>query len=320
MARSQLTLAQRYKISAYLQAGISKRKIAILIVVHHSTVYREVARNSSDGKYDPEAAERRKRTRRREARKYRKISTQTWHIVEKLLRQDFSPEQIAGLLERSGLKMISHETIYQYVLSDKTNGGTLWKHLRWSRKKRRKRYGKQDRRGVIPDRVSIEDRPAIVDQKCRIGDWEIDTAIGKRHKGVLIVAVERKSKLTVIGSSRYKKAKLVSKEIIRMMKPYRKHVLTITVDNGKEFALHKLISKGLKADVFFAHPYSAWERGLNENTVGLLRQYFPKSVSFEKVDPEMIRAAQDRLNIRPRKTMGFCSPIEIFFKTVAFGT
>ena len=322
MAQTQLTLAQRYKISAYLQAGISKRRIATMTQVHHSTVCREIARNSLCGKYDPEAAEKKSKARRQQARKYRKISHQTWRLVEKLLMLDFSPEQIAGFFKRSGVKIISHETIYQYVLADQATGGTLWKHLRWSHKKRRKRYGKQDRRGVIPNRVSIDDRPDIVDQKCRIGDWEIDTAIGKRHQGVLIVAVERKSKLSVIGWSRYKKAKPVSKEIIRMLKPYKKHILTITVDNGKEFALHKMIASALKADVFFAHPYSAWERGLNENTVGLLRQYFPKNMSFKVVDPEMITIAQDRLNIRPRKTLNFLSPIEVFFefKSVAFGT
>ena len=322
MARPQLTLAQRYKISVYLQAGISKRQIASMVHVHHSTVCRETARNSFGGKYDPDTAEKRSAIRRRQARTHRKISHQTWHLVEKLLRLDFSPEQISGLLKRSGVKIISHETIYQYVLADKSHGGLLWKHLRWSRKRRRKRYGKQDRRGVIPERVLIDDRPDIVDQKCRIGDWEIDTAIGKGHQGVLIVAVERKSKLTLIGWSRYKKASLVSREIIRMLKPYKKQVLTITVDNGKEFALHKMIASALKADVFFAHPYSAWERGLNENTVGLVRQYFPKNMSFQVVDPERIRTAQDRLNIRPRKTMAFRSPIEVFlkYKTVAFGT
>lgn len=322
MVRSQLTLAQRYEIYAYLQAGISNRRIASLMDVHHSTVSREISRNSSNGKYHPDSAHRLCETRHRESRKYRKISQQTWHIVEKLLRMDFSPEQIAGFLRRSGIQIISHETIYKHVLADKTGGGTLWKHLRWSAKKRRKRYGKQDRRGLIPDRVSISDRPQIVDSRSRIGDWEIDTAIGKGHQGVLIVAVERKSKLTLIGWSRYKKAGLVTKEIIKMFKPYKKHVLTITVDNGKEFTRHKTISKVIEADVYFANPYSPWERGLNENTVGLVRQYFPKNESLKIVDPERITSAQDRLNIRPRKTLDFRSPIEVFFqnRTVAFGT
>ena len=322
MARSQLTLAQRYKISSYLQAGISKRRIAEFTQLHHSTVYREIKRNSVNGKYNPDMAEKISKMRRRQARKHTKISKETCLLVEKLLRLEFSPEQISGLFKRSGEHIISHESIYQYVLSDQTNGGTLWKHLRWSRKERRKRYGKQDQRGFIPNRISIEERPAIVDEKSRIGDWEIDTAIGKRHQGVLVVAVERKSKLTVMGWSAYKKANLVSREIIRMLKPYKKYVLTITVDNGKEFAHHKAIASALEADVYFAHPYSAWERGLNENTIGLIRQYFPKNMSFKTVDPERVVTAQDRLNIRPRKTLKFRSPIEVFlgYNSVAFGT
>src|SRR4030042_5509412 len=319
MARTQLTLAQRYKIYMYLQARISKRRIATLIDVHHSTVCREIQRNSPGGKYHPETAHRLNQARRQQSRKYQKISQQTWRLVEKLLGLDFSPEQISGFLSRSAVQVISHETIYKYILADKTGGGTLWQHLRWSTKKRRKRYGKRDRRGLIPDRISIADRPEIVDAKSRIGDWEIDTAVGKGHQGVLIVAVERKSKLTVIGWSPFKQAELVSREIIRLLKPYKKLVLTITVDNGREFMMHKKIATALRADVYFATPYSAWERGLNENTIGLVRQYFPKNESFKKVNPDKILSAQDRLNIRPRKTLAFRSPIEIFYenRTVA---
>lgn len=204
--------------------------------------------------------------------------------METLLEMDYSPEQIAGLFRRTGVYSISHEWIYQYVLADKKAGGTLWKHLRWSDKKRRKRYGKQDRRGTIPDRVCIDQRPKVVERKNRIGDWEIDTVTGKRHKGILIVAVERKSKHAVIEWSPYKKADLVSNAIIKMLKPYRDHVKTITVDNGKEFSFHQQIARALNANVYFAHPYSDWERGLNENTIGLIRQYFPKNMSFQSVD------------------------------------
>jgi len=319
MAHSQLTLAQRYKIFAYLQAGTSKSRIASFIGTHRSTVYREVDRNSIDGKYHPEEAHRKDRERKHQS-KPRQISDQAWSLVETLLRLDYSPEQISGFLKRAGFYSISHEWIYQYVLADKASGGDLWQHLRWSQKKRRKRYGKQDRRGTIPDRVSIDERPKIVDKKSRIGDWEIDTVYGKRHQGVLIVAVERKSKHTVIDWSPHKKADLVSDAVIRMLRPYKDHVKTITVDNGKEFAFHKQITADLKAKVYFAHPYSAWERGLNENTIGLIRQYFPKNMSFRSVDPKEIEFVQNRLNIRPRKTLNYRSPNEVFFKTVAFGT
>ncbi len=320
MAQPQLTLAQRYNISGYLQAGTSKHRIAFLINVHHSTVFREIQRNSINGKYNPEAAHRKSKDRRQNARKFNNISQESWHLVEKLLNLDFSPEQISGFLKRTEIVTISHEWIYQYLLVDKQAGGDLWRHLRWSQKKRRKRYGKKDHRGLILDRVSIDDRPEIVYQKIRIGDWEIDTATGRKHKGVIVVAVERKSKLALIEWVPQKQAYLVAKAIIRMLKPYRDQVKTITVDNGKEFSFHQKIAKALKADVYFAHPYSAWERGLNENTIGLIRQYFPKNRSLELINPGMIQFVQNRLNIRPRKTMGYRSPNDVFFKTAAFGT
>ena len=319
MSHSQLTLAKRYEISAYLQANISKSRIAMLINVHRSTVYREVKRNSENGKYHPEEAIQRDRARKRQT-KSRKISEQAWSLVVTLLKLDFSPEQISGLFKRTGVYSISHEWIYQYVLADKKDGGTLWRHLRWSHKKRRKRYGKQDRRGSIPGRVSIDERPAIVDKKIRIGDWEIDTATGKGRKGIIIAAVERKSKLTLMDWVPRKKADLVAQAVIRMLKPYMNQVRTITVDNGKEFSFHQKVANALKAKVYFAHPYSAWERGLNENTIGLTRQYFPKNISLESIDPRKLNFVQERLNIRPRKTMDYLSPNEVFFKTVAFDT
>ena len=319
MAHSQLTLAQRYKISAYLQAGISKSRIALYIDVHRSTVYREISRNSIHNKYSPEEAHRKDMQRKHQA-KTKTISEQAWHVVETLLKMDYSPEQISGLFNRTGVYSISHEWIYQYVLADKEVGGNLWQHLRWSYKKRRTRYGKQNRRGTIPDQVSIDQRPKIVERKSRIGDWEIDTVTGKKHKGILIVAVERKSKHAVIEWTPYKKADLVSNAIIKMLKPYREHVKTITVDNGREFSFHQKIAGALKANIYFAHPYSAWERGLNENTIGLIRQYFPKNMSLQSVNSKQIDFVENRLNNRPRKTLNYRSPNEVFYKTVAFGT
>ena len=319
MAHSQLTLAQRYKIFAYLQAGISKNSIALYIDVHRSTVYREIKRNSINNKYRPEEAHRKNMQRKHQV-KTKRISDQAWHVVETLLEMDYSPEQISGLFNRTGVYRISHEWIYQYVLADKEAGGTLWKHLRWSHKKKRKRYGKQDRRGTIPDRVSIDQRPKVVEQKSRIGDWEIDTVTGKQHKGILIVAVERKSKHTVIEWSPHKKAALVSNAIIKMLRPYHEHVKTITIDNGREFSFHKKIAKASNATTYFAHPYSAWERGLNKNTIGLIRQYFPKNMSLQSVDQKQIAFVENRLNNRPRKTLNYRSPNEVFYKTVAFGT
>ena len=230
-----------------------------------------------------------------------------------MIQQDFSPEQVSGFLKRNHSIRISHETIYQYVLSDKANGGTLYQHLRRSNKKRKKRYGSNDRRGQIRGRVSIDERPAIVNAKQRIGDWEIDTIIGKNHKGVLLTAVERKSKFTLIKKLANKKADRMANATVNLLGPYQKKVFTITSDNGKEFANHDRIAKELKTGFYFAHPYHAWERGLNENTNGLIRQYFPKKSSFDNITDDQVQMVMNRLNNRPRKTLGFATPIEMFF-------
>ena len=199
MSYKQLTLRERYEIKALLQAGTSKDRIAEIIGFHRSSIYREIGRNGGKDFYDPVGAQRISDARRSSARKSIRFTDDVKERVESLLRYDFSPEQISGYLSCAEGISISHETIYQHVLADKSSGGDLHTHLRWSGKKRRKRYGKKDRRGQIPDRVSIDERPAIVDTKERYGDWEVDTMIGKNYKGVLVTAVERKAKYSCIG-------------------------------------------------------------------------------------------------------------------------
>ncbi len=252
-------------------------------------------------------------SRRQMSARFIKLTPQLVALIDKLILDDFSPEQAAGFLKRKYDIKISHETIYKHLLADKSQGGTLYKHLRHSNKKRKKRYGSKERRGQIRDRVSIDKRPTIVDTKNRIGDWEIDTIIGKNHKGILLTAVERKSKLTMIQKLPSKYADLVADAMVKLLLPYQKKVYTITADNGKEFANHKQIAKELKTNVYFAHPYHAWERGLNENTNGLIRQYFPKKPSFEEITDEQVQMVMNRLNNRPRKTLGFETPNEVFF-------
>ena len=243
-----------------------------------------------------------------------KLNPEVNALIDAFIKQDFSPEQVSAWLRDSHGFRISHETIYQYLLADKANGGTLYKHLRHFHKKRRKRYGSHDRRGRIPDRVSIDERPAIVDAKKRIGDWEIDTIIGKRHKGALLTIVERKSRFTLIKKLSRNQANLVTDATCGLLAPYQRKVFTITADNGKEFASHKKIAKRLQARVYFAHPYHSWERGLNENTNGLIRQYFPKTMSFDTITDNDVHFVMNRLNNRPRKSLGFKTPHEIFFK------
>lgn len=321
MSYKQLTHRERYKIKALLQAGTSKDRIAELIGFHRSTIYREISRNTEKGHYDPEQAQKQADTRRRTSRKAIRFTDEVKERVECILRLDFSPEQVSGYLKRTGGISISHETIYQHVWADKASGGALYKHLRWSGKKKRKRYGKTDPRGQIPDRVSIDERPEIVDAKQRYGDWEVDTMVGKNHKGVLVTAVERKAKYTCIGSAPNRTAELVSKALIDMLSPFEDKVFTITLDNGKEFSKHKTIARTLKADVYFAHPYRSWERGLNENTNGLIRQYFPKKTSFENIKEQQLQFVEQRLNNRPRKTLEFKTPAQCFLNShVALGT
>jgi len=315
MPYQQLTLSKRYEIKAYIQAGISNDRIASLIGVHRSTLYNELRRNKDSIGYHPEEAQVKSDIRRRTARKHVCYTESVKEQVESLLRLDFSPEQISGYLSKEHQISISHETIYQHVLSNKRSGGDLHTHLRWAQKKRRKRYGASDRRGQIQDRVSIEERPAIVDAKERIGDWEADTVIGKNHKGVLVTAVERKSKYTLIDHVPSNRSAMVTQALIDMLLPYQDNVLTITVDNGKEFALHKDIAKELKTDVYFAHPYSAWERGLSENTIGLIRQYFPKKTSFTAITKQDTLFVESRLNMRPRKSLEYKTPLECFHGT-----
>lgn len=238
----------------------------------------------------------------------RTIDDATWAFAQARLREDWSPEQI------SSHAAISIETVYQRVYADKRAGGLLWQHLR-CQKQRRKRYGKRDRRGIIPNRKSIDERPPIVEDRSRIGDWEADTIIGKNHKQAIVSLVERKSGYTLIRKVKRKTARAVKKATVSLLKPHRDKVKTLTSDNGKEFSEHEQIAKDLDAVFYFAHPYASWERGTNENTNGLIRQYFPKSRDFTTITQQEINHAMKRLNNRPRKRLGFLTPAQVFFKS-----
>jgi IS30 family transposase len=233
-------------------------------------------------------------------------------LVERLLRKDWSPEQISLWLAQEKRLAISHEWIYQYVLEDKRRGGDLHRHLR-CQKPRKKRYGTYDRRGQLPNRISIDERPPIVERRTRLGDWELDTIIGKGHKQAIVSLTERKSRLALIAKVPTKEAEGVKEAVLRLLTPLSEHVHTITSDNGKEFARHEAIAESLNADFYFAHPYASWERGLNENTNGLIRQYFPKGCDFTTITNKDIRRVMDKLNNRPRKCLGMKTPNQVFF-------
>jgi len=308
---NQLTLNQRYQIYALLKAKRSKTEIADIIKVHKSTITRELQRNVSKRGYRPLCANT-KAQKRRGGKAKKRISDDTWREVEEKIELDqWSPEQISGRRSIEGKQHVSHEWIYQRIYKDKRNGGSLYKHLR-CQKERRKRYGSYDRRGALKNQVSIEERPEIVEKKSRLGDWELDTVIGKRHKQAFVTMTERRSKLLRIKKVKQKTGKLVGDAICRKLSGLK--VETLTSDNGREFADHERIAAKLGADFYFCHPFSSYERGLNENTNGLVRQYFPKQTEFDKISHQSVKKVEDKLNNRPRKTLNYRTPNEVYFK------
>lgn len=308
---TQLAQEERYQIYALMKAGTKQTEIADILGRDKSTISREIRRNRGLRGYRPKQAQR-LAEERRQAKAQTHIHLETWMLVERLLREDWSPEQISNWLASEKELYISHEWIYQYILKDKSKGGDLHRHLR-CQKQRRKRYGSYSRRGQLINRISIDDRPAIVDIRSRMGDWELDTIIGKGHKQAIVSLVERKSRLTLIHKVERKTADSVTQAIIHLLKPIAHRVHTLTADNGKEFAGHETIAKTLKAKFYFAHPYASWERGLNENTNGLIRQYFPKKLDFTTITQGEIDQVMDKLNNRPRKCLGIKTPNQVFF-------
>jgi IS30 family transposase len=273
-------------------------------------VSRELRRNRGKRGYRPQQAQ--ELALGRSSKSVAGLTAKVWAVVEKLLRQDWSPEQISGRLKKEQGICISHEWIYQYILADKQARGDLYKHLR-CQKKRRKRYGKYDRRGKLPNCRSIEERPAMVNARKRLGDWEVDTIIGRKHKQALVTLTERKSRFTLLGKVSRRTAQAVRKQVCRLLLPVMDQAHTLTSDHGKEFAEHEQIAERLNLKFYFAHPYAAWERGPNENTNGLLRQYFPKKSAFLTISNPEIKQAMSRLNFRPRKSLRFKTPFEVFY-------
>ena len=306
----QLTIEKRYHISALLKTEKKVSDIAKIVGVDKSTISRELRRNKSKKGYRPKKAHELAMNRRQNGKP--RICPVTWALVESLIRQDWSPEQISGRLNiEYGIK-ISHEWIYQYILSNKRNGGDLYRHSR-CKKKRRKRYGSYDRRGIIPNRIGIEERPDVINDRLRLGDWEVDTIFGKGHKQAIVTLTERKSRMALIGKVSHLTAKAVYDVIINLLMPLKDRTYSLTSDNGKEFALHQEIASLLDIGFYFAHPYSSWERGSNENMNGLLRQYFPKKYDLNTITSKEINDAMYKLNTRPRKCLNFQTPVEVFF-------
>ena len=311
MNYTHLTRDERYQIAILRKAGHKQTDIARLMNRHPSTISCELLRNRGQRGYRPKQAQALSEARMRACGNGPRIPGETWAVVDVWLGELWSPEQIAGRLDERGLPSVSHEAIYHRIYADKRNGGTLHRSLR-CQKARRKRYGGRERRGTIPNQVSIEQRPAMVGTRERFGDWEADLVIGAGHHQALVTINERKSRYALIGHVPRKTAQAVSDVMVSLLTPYAACVHTLTTDNGKEFAQHERIASELGADFFFAHPYASWERGANENMNGLIRQFFPKKMSFDSITQAEITFAVDKLNHRPRKCLGFRTPHEVF--------
>lgn len=308
----QLTQSQRYHLYEMIQLQMLQKDMAQVLGVHPSTISREIKRNRGKrGNYIKGAHQ--LALARRQNKSKRHISDECWALVEEYLRFDISPEQVATRLKYLRHFTPSPEWIYQYIAKDKQQGGDLHTHLRGKHKHRKKYGGVRKQSHSIRNRVSISERPAIVDERSRFGDIEADTVIGKPGGKVLVTLVERKSKLSFIGLSENKSAKSVKEVIINLLLSLSSTIKTLTYDNGPEFAEHEAIDEALKTQGYFADPYASWQRGLNENTNGLIRQYLPKKTSFDNLTQETIEWIMNRLNNRPRKTLGGMTPNEVFF-------
>lgn len=307
----QLTQEERYQISALMELEWPQAEIARKLGRDRSTISREVHRNRQGKRYQATTAQRMSDKRRREAAKDHKRIAPLIEWVEKRLAADqWSPEQIAGSMASFGSSLVSHEWIYRHLERDRAKGGKLYLHLRHKRKKYRKRYGSGTRRGPIPNRRDIAERPQVVERRSRIGDWEGDSVVGP-GPAALVTLVERKSGTTVIRKVERSTAELTAKAIVSALGPWLGQVKTLTLDNGSEFAHHTVVTEQLGCKVYFARPYHSWERGTNENTNGLIRQYFPKGTDFSKISKEQIQEVEDKLNLRPRKRLSYKAPIEL---------
>ena len=312
----QLRKEERFYIWQALGEGKTQKEVAIALNRHPSTICREIKRNryQNTHRYTYHWAMqivryRRQRTNRLKATK---INAETADLIEKLIRQLLSPEQVSGYLKAHHEIHLSHETIYRFIYSNAARKKSLKPCLRQGHKTRRKAYGSGARVSLIPNRVSISERPDIVEDKTRLGDWECDTVIGLDRKSVLVTLVDRTSLYTCVSRVYSRSSSVVSRAIIRMLRPLKDRVKTLTFDNGSEFVKHEKIAQALDAQTYFANPYCSWERGINENTNGLLRQFFPKKTDFRAVSWKQVKDAVDNLNNRPRKTRGYRTPNQIF--------
>lgn len=311
MRYHQITPAERYTMGQLRKQGFCNAEIARVTERHRSTIGREFARNSAryDGGYRPSTAQERTNGRRSRSRRNSQFGPAEWELVEALLREKFSPEQVSGWLRLLEVFEISHETIYKRVRRDRAKGGTLWKHLRQPIRYR-KTYGTQEKRGHLPGKRHISERPSLVDSRTELGHWEMDLVVGSGDQHCVVTLVERVTGVTLIGKLHRRTAAAVNRRVIELIEACPSLFKTITVDNGPEFHSYREIEQRTGVTVYFATPYRSWERGTNENTNGLIRQYIPKRTSMKRLSQDRCTEIACALNNRPRKRHGFRTPLE----------
>jgi len=314
MTYRQITSGQRYMLAALRMQGLRDSEIARHLGCHRSTVGRELKRNCSisDGRYRASKAQELTNGRRSRSRRNQQFRPHDFEQVNDMLQQRWSPEQIAGRLAREMTLSISHETIYRHVWRDKKAGGNLYVHLRCAQKKRRKRYGHYDSRGRLAGKRHISQRPPSVEARNELGHWEADTVMGKGSKDCVLSLVERKSGLVIIGKLPSRTTESVNARATQVIRTNPGPFTTITADNGTEFHDYAAIEKATGATFFFATPYHSWERGTNENTNGLIRQYLPKGTSMTGLTQRQCNEIAYQLNTRPRKRHAYKTPLEVF--------
>jgi len=324
---AHLTQEQRYTISCMLKQGYNKSEIARIISKDKSVVFNEIKRNSDkrSGIYDDDLANRKYAKRQKEKPKFKRFTSVIQKGVEDLLRADYSPEQVVGFLKKQEKEKVSVERIYQHIWEDKKNNGDLHTHLRRQGRRYRKRGASKDSRGIIKNRISIEQRPEAVENRNRFGDLEVDLIIGKNHNQAILTINDRASGMLKMKKIISKQAIVVTKAINEILEDWKPYLYTITADNGKEFAGHEQVAENLEIDYFFAHPYHSWERGSNENLNGLIRQYFAKGSDFKSITDQRVKEIETKLNNRPRKRYKYENPIFVmeqllFNQKVAFVT
>lgn len=320
MPHAQLTMEERYAITHMHGFGFTNAQIGRQLGRHRGTIGRELARNrDAFSSYHYDSAQRIADERRsRASQRYKLDDSLLGQAVRRGLRRRWSPEEIVGRLRRDHPRdksmHVTHETIYRWVYRLHTLGERWHEQLRRRRPRRRRRIPGERRalRGRIPGRVGIEERPAIVETRRRFGDWESDTIEGRKGSGLLVTHVERKSRYVRIGKLADKRAATLSSVTRSILADLpAKLRRTMTADNGKEFSDFAAIEGALKVKVYFANPHAPWERGTNENTNGLLRDYFPKGSDFGKITRTRLAAVQRMMNNRPRKCLNYRTPAEV---------